>query len=117
MKDINFTVKALAIACLVVAVCIISTGCASTYTPTVEHYEDELNELVGVHEDQILVFYGRPDEILELSEGTKGLVYTKLPYKSSPITDNKNKDCRTVFQISEANTVAYIRAEGNFCIK
>jgi hypothetical protein len=96
-----------------------AVSCATGYLPTTDRYYDEVSELVNKHEDAILVYYGAPDEVIELSEGTKMLVYNKLPYKGAPIINGpiKQKTCRTVFQINERLEVAYIRSEGNFCVK
>lgn len=96
---------------------LLTASCSSTYTPTLANYQREINTMINKHEDFILVNYGKPDEILLLAEGTKALVYRALPYKSSPITDNAHKTCRTVFAINEELRVQYIRAQGNFCVK
>lgn len=94
-------------------------SCSSIYLPTSDRYFNEISELVHKHEDTVLVYYGAPDKVIELSEGTKLLVYNKLPYRGAPIINGpiKQKVCRTVFQINERLEVAYIRSEGNFCVK
>ena len=107
----------LIVTCILILLSFFTASCASSYTPTIENYHREINTMVDRHEDFILIHYGKPDEILELAEGTKALVYRALPYKSSPITDNANKTCRTVFAINTELRVQYIRAEGNFCVK
>ena len=111
MTDLFWT----ALICVILAVS--TASCSSIYIPTTDRYYGEVQELLHTHEDAVLVYYGPPDKVIELSEGTKLLVYNQLPYKGAPSLQVTQKNCRTVFQINERLEVAYIRAEGNFCVK
>lgn len=102
---------------LMLIIAISTVSCSSVYVPSFENYADEVENLLHKHEDYVLVHYGKPDEIIELAEGTKALVYNQLPYKNSPLTDTTRAYCRTVFSINQSLQVQYIRADGNFCVR
>ncbi len=110
----KYTVTVFA-ACLLLAVL---SSCSSTYVPTRAAYEKELKEILGQHEDNALINYGKPDEVMELAEGWKVLVYTKLPYSVSPLTETKKYlGCETKFVVSPNSKIEKIRADGNFCVR
>lgn len=92
------------------------TGCGS-YQPSIENYQEKLQAYLGHHEDSVLTDFGRPDEIVELSNGTRALVYRALPYKISPVTKNAALDCRTVFRVGGTGVIHYYAAEGTFCVR
>jgi len=94
------------------------SSCSSTYVPTREAYQEELHTILGKHEDNALVNYGKPNEIMELAEGWKALVYTRLPYSVSPITKTKHYlGCKTTFVVSPSSRIEKIRADGNYCVR
>ena len=96
-----------------------AASCASHYVPTNDRYFGELETLLHKHEDTAIVHYGPPDNVIELSEGTKLLVYNKLPYRGAPLLNDQIKQhtCRTIFHVDEALVIQFIKSEGNFCVK
>jgi hypothetical protein len=83
----------------------------------VDRYQEQLEGYLQRHEDLVLTDFGKPDEILRLSNGTRALVYNKLPWMPSPITADKNLHCRTVFRINRRGLVRYYQIDGTFCVR
>jgi len=89
----------------------------SSYSPSMERYKEELEDILQKHEDVILIKYGKPTRVIELSEGSKVLIYEGSPYYGAPAVGISYKKCRTAFVITPERRIRGIRADGNACIK
>jgi len=100
-----------------VLVALLLVGCSSPGPPTMERYKEDLEAILEKHEDMVLIRYGEPTRVIELSEGSKVLVYEGSPYYGAPSVGISYKECRTAFVITPERKIQGIRADGNACIK